>query len=284
MASAARIALPPWLRVLRAASAGGFFASGGTAPPPYVLKQRGGSGGAFDGSGGSGSGGGRQVRGSLPLLIAPPCDLPILFWRWQVLAAPYGRGTVGGAASGGLSGAPVPPVRARAASAVPPSRPQLRSLARALALSPAALARPTAHRVARHAAGADANVRRRRRQPPQRGGAIGRPGGVCHAGRRGCTRGAAWLDSRVRAGARAQDLGRQPRRGTARRLRHAPRRGAHSQAPPRALAALQDHSMPLAPLLLLTLTCDSCGVRRPTARGGWRVGAARGQRRRAGPP
>ena len=223
------------------------------------------------------------VRGSLPLLIAPPCDLPILFWRWQVLAAPYGRGTVGGAASGGLSGAPVPPVRARAASAVPPSHPQLRSLARALALSPAALARPTAHRVARHAASADANVRRRRRQPPQRGGAIGRPGGVCHAGRRGCTRGAAWLDSRVRAGARAQDLGRQPRRGTARRLRHAPRRGAHAQAPPRALAALQDHSMPLAPLLLLTLTCDSCGVRRPTARGGWRVGAARGQRRRAGP-
>lgn len=48
-------------------------------------------------------------------------------------------------------------------------------------------------------------------------------------------RGAECLDSRVRAGARAQDLGRQPRRGTARRLRHAPRRGASPKLP-RALS------------------------------------------------
>ena len=52
MASAARTALPPRRRVLRAASAGDVFASGGHGGLPYVLKQRDGSGGAFDGSGG----------------------------------------------------------------------------------------------------------------------------------------------------------------------------------------------------------------------------------------
>ena len=52
MASAARTALPPRRRVLRAASAGDIFASGGHGGLPYVLKQRDGSGGAFDGSGG----------------------------------------------------------------------------------------------------------------------------------------------------------------------------------------------------------------------------------------
>ena len=53
-----------------------------------------------------------------------------------MLGAPCRRGTVGGGAGGGLSGSPVPRVRARAASAVPPSHPQLRCL------QPGARARP----------------------------------------------------------------------------------------------------------------------------------------------
>ena len=109
--------------------------------------------------------------------------------------------------------------------------------------------------------------RRRRRGPAAAASAATRRDRACVRVARIVARDdAARLDSLSRAGARDRDLGQQPRRGTGRHARRAPRPGARAWARPRAPGVLSPPTTSRAPLLLLTLSRGSCAVRRPCAR------------------